>query len=292
MFGYVKPQIPELRVRENELYKATYCGLCRTMGKTTGCLSRLTLNYDFAFLALARYVLEEQKAQMKMRRCPVHPFKKRPMLEPDPTLRYCAKTSIILTDLKLDDNVNDSHGLGRLKAKIAHLVSIFFKKTDNELIPLEQNIRSLIGELGEKEREKCDSIDTVADIFGKILKEIASFGLEGVNKRLAESLGMHLGRWIYVIDACDDFSKDVRSGSYNPLIHAFGTELTDENRYALHCAAMLELEALSKTVELMDFTSHKDVEGIIKNVTYMGMVAETERVLSISTVCDKCGNGN
>ena len=281
MFGYVKPQIPDLKVRENELYKATYCGLCRTMGKTTGCLSKLTLNYDFAFLALARYALEGGKAEVKMRRCAVHPFKKRPMLEPDETLRYCAKTSVILTRLKLDDNVNDSHGLARLKAKIAHLVSVFFKKTDKELAPLEENVRALINDLSIKEKEKCNSIDTVADIFGKILKEIASFGLEGMNKRIAENIGMHLGRWIYVIDACDDFSKDVKTNSYNPLIYAFGSELTEENRYALHCGAMLELDAMSKSLELIDFSSHRDVEGIIKNVAYLGMVSETDRVLKI-----------
>ena len=281
MFGYVKPQIPDLKVRENELYKATYCGLCRTMGKTTGCLSKLTLNYDFAFLALARYALEGGKAEVKMRRCAVHPFKKRPMLEPDETLKYCAKTSVILTRLKLDDNVNDSHGLARLKAKIAHLVSVFFKKTDKELAPLEKNVRELINDLSIKEKEKCDSIDTVADIFGKILKEIASFGLDGMNKRIAENIGMHLGRWIYVIDACDDFSRDVKTSSYNPLIYAFGSELTEENRYALHCGAMLELDAMSKSLELIDFSSHRDVEGIMKNVAYLGMVSETDRVLKI-----------
>ena len=77
MFGYVKPMIPELKVKENELYKGTYCGLCRTMGKSTGCLSKLTLNYDFAYLALVRVVLEKRKATVKMRRCPVHPFKKK-----------------------------------------------------------------------------------------------------------------------------------------------------------------------------------------------------------------------
>lgn len=135
MFGYVKPNIPELRVRENELYKATYCGLCRTMGKTTGCLSKLTLNYDFAFLALVRFVLENRKAEVKMRRCAVHPFKKRPMLEPDETLRYCAKASVILTRLKLEDNINDSRGFARLKAKIANLVSIFSKKPIRTLLP-------------------------------------------------------------------------------------------------------------------------------------------------------------
>ncbi|MBQ9703538.1 MAG: hypothetical protein IJV68_03230 [Clostridia bacterium] len=286
MFGYVKPNIPELRVRENELYKATYCGLCRTMGKTTGCLSKLTLNYDFAFLALVRFVLENRKAEVKMRRCAVHPFKKRPMLEPDDTLRYCAKASVILTRLKLEDNINDSRGFARLKAKIANLVSIFFRKTDKDLAPLEEKVRTLIDELSEKEKEKCDSIDTVADIFGKILSEIASFGLEGMNKRIAENIGMHLGRWIYVIDACDDFSKDEKDNSYNPLIYAFGNELTEENRQSLNCAAMLELEAMSKTLELVDFSSHRDVEGIVRNVTYLGMVSETERILKLNTDCD------
>ena len=29
MFGYVKAEIPELKVREKEYYRAIYCGLCR-----------------------------------------------------------------------------------------------------------------------------------------------------------------------------------------------------------------------------------------------------------------------
>ena len=177
MFGYVKPLIPELKVKENELYKAAYCGLCRTMGKTTGCLSKLTLNYDFTYLALIRYALEGRTATVKMRRCIVHPFKKRPMLEIDDTLKYSARASVILTRLKLQDNVNDSRGFSRLKARLAKLICLFLKKTDKELAPLEKRIEELIAELSEREKEKCDSIDTVADIFGKILKEIALFGL-------------------------------------------------------------------------------------------------------------------
>ncbi len=289
MFGYVKPMIPELRVRENELYKAAYCGLCRAMGKTTGCLSKLTLNYDFTYLALIRYALEGKSASVKMRRCAVHPFRKRPMLEIDGTLKYSARASVILTRLKLEDNVKDSKGLSKLKARLAKIICLFLKKTDKELLPLEERVRSLIAELSEKEREKCDSIDTVADIFGEILKEIAAFGLEGLNKRIAEVIGMRLGRWIYVMDACDDFDSDKKSGSYNPLICAFGDTLTEENIYAMRTAAMLELEAMSKSVELIDFSNHRDVEGLVKNVIYLGMVAETDRVLKFDA--SKTENG-
>ena len=64
MFGYVRPYVPDLRVREHELYRAVYCGLCRSMGKHTGCASSFTLSYDFVFLAAVRMVLEIGRAHV------------------------------------------------------------------------------------------------------------------------------------------------------------------------------------------------------------------------------------
>ena len=128
MFGYVTPYEPELRVKEQRLYKSVYCGLCKSMGKRVCSESRMTLSYDFVFLVLLRKVAERRTGEVKMRRCIAHPLKKRPMLEIDESLEYCAKSSVILTRLKLKDNINDSHGFARFKAKIANLVSVFLKK--------------------------------------------------------------------------------------------------------------------------------------------------------------------
>ena len=54
MFGYVKPYHPELLVKDYEFYRATYCGICRSMKKHTGVLSNVTLSYDSVLLALVR----------------------------------------------------------------------------------------------------------------------------------------------------------------------------------------------------------------------------------------------
>ncbi|MBQ7411661.1 MAG: hypothetical protein IJW10_01995, partial [Clostridia bacterium] len=186
MFGYVKPQIPELKVKEYELYKSAYCGLCRTMGKRTGCVSKMTLNYDFVFLVLLRKVAEKRTGEIKMRRCIAHPLKRRPMLEIDPSLEYCARTSVMLTRLKLKDNVSDSHGIKRLLARMVALVSIFFKKTDKSLRPLEARLKECIDALSSLERTKTDSIDTVANTFGELLSALASYGLEGKEAELCE----------------------------------------------------------------------------------------------------------
>ena len=284
MFGYVKPQIPELKVKEYELYKATYCGLCRTMGRRTGCMSKMTLNYDFVFLALLRKVAEKRTGEIKMRRCIAHPFKKRPMLEIDSTLEYCAKTSVILTRLKLKDNINDSHGIKRLLAKIVALVSIFFKKTDKDLRPLEAKIKECIDKLSALERAGSDSIDETASTFGELLSEVASYGLEGEAKTLCAKIGYHLGKWIYIIDAIDDLESDARASSFNPIINSFGKTPTDEERDIIRIGLMLELDEMSKALEALDFSSHRDVEGLMKNTIYLGMVSQTKGVLKLKSV--------
>ncbi len=281
MFGYVKPNIPELKVKDNELYKATYCGLCRAMGKCTGCASRFTLSYDFAFFALVRMAMEKTKAEIKMRRCMAHPLKKRPMLEINPVLEYSAKSSVILTRMKLRDNINDSHGFSRLIAKIVGLVSLFFKKTPKELLPLEEKIKSCIEELTRLEHEECESIDATANTFGKLLGSVAAFGLEGADNAVAYEIGFHLGKWIYVIDACDDFEKDKKKRSYNVLRLAFGDEIDDSAKELLKQAMYLELDKMSKAMELIDFSGCRDVEAIIKNVAYDGLIMETKRVLKL-----------
>ena len=58
MFGYIRIAKPELKVKEYEMYKAIYCSLCRELGRSYGFLSRLTLSYDFTFLALLNMSLK------------------------------------------------------------------------------------------------------------------------------------------------------------------------------------------------------------------------------------------
>ena len=282
MFGYIKPYVPQLLVVEHELYKATYCGLCRTMGKTTGCFSRFSLNYDFVFLALMRMVVNKEEITLNNRTCIAHPFKKRLMVEINDTLKYSAKISTILTRLKLEDNVADSHGISKLFAKIAGVVSIFLKKTDENLKELEGEARSYIKELSDLEKENTDSIDTVADTFGKLLGSMSAHGYEGDTRDTMYKIGYHLGKWVYVIDAIDDMEKDIKKKSFNVIVNSFGNGLTNDDKALLYNAVTLELGAMSESIEKIDFTGYSEVEGIIKNIIYRGMLSETKRVLKFT----------
>ena len=52
MFGYIVVHKPELKVREYETYRASYCGLCHSLKKQSGRIGQLTLSFDMTFLVM------------------------------------------------------------------------------------------------------------------------------------------------------------------------------------------------------------------------------------------------
>ena len=72
MFGYIIVHKPELKVREYETYKASYCGLCRSLKKRHGRIGQMTLSYDMTFLALLLIGLYEPETITGCERCIAH----------------------------------------------------------------------------------------------------------------------------------------------------------------------------------------------------------------------------
>lgn len=75
MFGYIVPDKPELKIREYEIYKACYCGVCKAIKRRHGNIPRLTLTYDTAFLALLLTSLADEEPHIKDAGCILHPLK-------------------------------------------------------------------------------------------------------------------------------------------------------------------------------------------------------------------------
>jgi hypothetical protein len=77
MYGYIRPLKGELKVREFELFRSVYCGLCHTLKKRYGFPARFALNYDFTFLTML-LTGEDFFYRCEYRRCSASPFKKKP----------------------------------------------------------------------------------------------------------------------------------------------------------------------------------------------------------------------
>ena len=111
MFGYVTPLKPELKIREYEMFRGYYCGVCMHIKDTFGNLPRLTLNYDMAFLGLLLDALHNETPKIDFKRCMAHPLKKKPMIIDNKALEYTAAMNVSLVYYKLIDDVNDDKSI-------------------------------------------------------------------------------------------------------------------------------------------------------------------------------------
>lgn len=283
VFGYIKPASAELKVKEYELYRALYCGLCESLGRSVSCSSRLSLSYDFVFLALVRMALTGEVGKVERHRCLAHPTKKRAVIVGASQLDYTARLSAVLTYHKLRDDIADTKGFKRFAARLLMPFASRMRKRARFDREAEEYIAERLKELSELEREGCDSLDRAAEPFGELMAYSASYGFEKDSReaRISAEIGRHIGRFIYVTDAIDDFSDDMKSGAYNPLRESCGGDESklSGNIEALKCALTMELVAVEAAANLIDFTKTPEYGEIIKNIIYLGLPACTDKVL-------------
>lgn len=214
MFGFVVANPARLTDEQRKKYKSVYCGVCEGMGRDRGLRYRMALTYDLAFLALVLSSVHGEKYEQRSGRCPVHPAKKRAFSENTFT-RYAADMNIALAYYKyLDDKKDDGSVSATLKAKLFGDEVEKIREAYPEKCGL---IVKYLEELEELERADVLIADVSADVFGKILGTIFSFGDERHINALYE-FGYCLGKFIYIMDAAVDLKADVKKGRYNPLV--------------------------------------------------------------------------
>ena len=265
MFGYVRPFRDELKCKDFDLYRATYCGLCRTMRHRYGLLAPMLLNFDFTFLALLITPTEEQFVPCKGR-CHANPLKKLPMCQGNASLDLAADESIILAYWKLRDSVLDD---GFVRGMPARLLSCMlrpsYRKAAVSCPSFDQAVAESLRELAKLEGEKCSSIDRTADTFARLLQAAAPVTGDPAKDRPVSLLLYHLGRWIYLIDARDDLEQDRKNGAYNPLDLRFGPEGDDA---LLNTTLEHSLNMARSALSMLDFGCRG---AIIDNIFYLGL---------------------
>ena len=114
MFGLVRPLECELKVREQTVYRAYYCGVCRAIGRRCGQCARLTLQYDCAFLALYLSAFSETLPPLQPAVCALHPLRgKRPSAPEHPAVAFAADVNVLLGYHKLQDDGRDERRAAR-----------------------------------------------------------------------------------------------------------------------------------------------------------------------------------
>ncbi len=281
MLGYVRTDRQELRVREDTFYRALYCGLCHRMGKCTGQCSRMTLNYDFVFLAAVRLALTGEKPIVRKQRCIVHPFRSRPTVQTCDALDFCADASALLVYHKLRDDLIDEKGLKKARAAMARpFLSSAYRRARRRHPDLDRAIAEHLARLSDYEKKERDfgSADELAAQFGKLMEAVFQEGLPSREARIAATLGRAVGHWIYLVDAADDFEEDRKRGRFNPYLQLFGETPTEADWENLRLALTALLCDAERGFLLMDEYPTPELREIIANILYLGMPSTAKRL--------------
>ncbi len=278
MFGYIRPLKSELKIREYECYRAAYCGLCNSLRKRFGMSAGFILNYDFTFLALLLSYSENFDTSVVKKRCLVCPTGRKCIQSE--AYDKAADISVILTYLKLSDDVSDSSFFGGLfRARIPRaFLRNAYSRAAKRCPDYHKNVRSLYADLCGLEQQKIPSLDEPADKFALMLASIAESDCS--NKRILHEMFYHIGRFIYIIDALDDFENDVENNEYNPIEARYGEQSkTDKDIVKAEVVETLRqsARAVLRAFELLD---SRDNAGLIRNIIELGMEASIQRVIN------------
>ena len=271
MFGYIRPFIPELKVRDKELYQAYYCGLCRALGKY-GATSKLTLTYDATFAAILLSSALNDEPELVLHGCPAHPARgKIPTVKPDALLDYCAAVCVLLAKHKLLDDSRDGRPLKKLGVPV---IGVGIRRAEKKYPEAAKILAEGMEKLGALEKAKESDPDAAPLLFGDMLGGLfaACPGLDEGSASLIGELGRKVGGFVYIADAWDDRADDAKKGQYNIFL------LSKPDAPREMCAAMMDMY-INSAVLAYDLLDLKLNKPLLDNVMYMGLGCRAAEVL-------------
>ena len=262
MFGYISPVLSLLDEDRKKRYRFFYCGLCHALQKRHGRIDRISLSNDMTFLAVLLSSLYEPDTVLSSARCGIHPLKAHPYLS-SPMIDYAADMNAFLFFHKCEDQDMDDNSF-RGKAG-----EVFFCRAANKVRrkwPQQaEGVENALKELWSEEQKADPDPDRLCNLSGEMLGAVFVPKPDDIWSTLLRSVGVSLGRFIYWMDAWEDYDADLKKGRFNPL-----RTYHDRPDYEDFCRETLELliAEAAQSFELLPLEQDLD---LLRNVIYSGV---------------------
>lgn len=209
MFGYFRFLNQYSDYRAQAVYKNYYCGVCFALELHYGNLSRMLLSYDVTILALAlRAHPAPQCEKIKCagcKACKTQHFGSE-------TWKKIAAVNILLAAEKMSDDITDERSV---KAAVG---AFFYKgvinKAASDYPELRKAIRDGYAAIVAAEKEDRNVL-YIGDLFADMMVSILDVGFSA--PETARAYAREISRWLYFIDAMDDYDEDLKKGRFNPI---------------------------------------------------------------------------
>ncbi|MBR2341523.1 MAG: hypothetical protein IKA72_03870 [Clostridia bacterium] len=277
MFGYVRPDLPYLYIKDEILYKAMYCGVCKGIGESCGQCARMGLSYDVTFLSVLLHNIAGVDVKIEKSHCLTHTVRKKPMAEVDELTRKLGAVNTELAYYKYTDDIKDGDkGKGkRLWFVTGH------KRVKKEYPQITEIVERNLAMQEQTEKSMTDSVDRAADNTANMIAELSDYLLEDKKTPQTRALFYAIGKWIYLIDAIDDYDKDKKKGAYNPFVLAYGAgsrkKLVENNGADLEFIFNSLFYDIRENLRNIKLYFNRD---LVDNVLLRGLPTMTKRIMA------------
>jgi hypothetical protein len=242
------------------------------------------LTYDVTFLSVILHNIAGIDVKIEKQHCLTHCIRSKMMANVDDMTKKLGALNTALVYYKYTDDILDGDkGRGkRLWFVSGH------KKTVKKYPEIERIVRENLAAQQETEKSKTDSLDRAADASANMMAELSDYLLEDKKTPYTHDLFYAVGKWIYLIDALDDYDKDKKKGAYNPFVLSYSCEdkadlmkrRQKDVEFVFHSLFFDIRENLSK----IKFHFNRDLSD---NILLRGLPSETKRVMC-SAACRRC----
>ena len=268
MFGYININQKIMTEEDKKAYRAYYCGLCRRLKSSCGAKGQMLLNYDMTFLVVLLTGLYELDNEVSEITCALHPTKRKTLWINEAT-NYAADMNVILAYHNLIHDWKDDKSYSK---------KAFAKILDKDYARIVQNyprqaaaIEEYMKKTEETERRGEKNLDAVAGLSGEMLGEVFCWREDEWAREL-RTLGFYMGKFIYLMDAYEDYDADMQKGAYNPLILQMKERDEDMDTFIRLLLTSMMSEC-AKSFERLPILLHAD---ILRNVLYSGVWSKYE----------------
>ena len=262
MFGYISPVLSELSDGQKKRYRSFYCGVCHALKNRHGRTDRISLSNDMTFLALLLSSLYEPGSFHASSRCALHPLKTHPFLS-SPMIDYAADMNALLFFYKCSDQYMDDHSL------LGKAGEVLFRKaadTIRRAWPLQaEGVTNALRDLFREEKSASPDPDRLCNLSGEMLGAVFVPKPDDLWAPVLRSVGISLGRFVYWMDAWEDYDEDLKKGRFNPL-----AAYHDRADYEDFCRDSLEM-LIAEAAEAFEVLPLEQDLDLLRNVIYSGV---------------------
>ena len=278
MFGYLDIEKDKLEDGQRGLWQTFMCGLCFSTKKLYGDYPRMFISNDVNFFNVLFHSVTNTDVTVENKRCFSHPIRKRTVLQKTDLTEKLSVANVLLTYWNIYDDTVDG---GSVKKKTAlKMFAKSYNKAKKDNPWLDDILAKRYGELRELEQSNCNSIDRVAHAFALLSQDFATLMLGEYATEHVQTLCYNLGKWIYLIDALDDVTKDIKRHNYNPFVCCYnvGSALDLGKKYDE--LQFLMFAVLNRVAQSYNDLNLSKYTCILNNVLFDSIRNKTKQILN------------